>query len=92
MAKMYRVPPAGPAWHAAGARLERGVRRRALNEATGERGVQEVPRALHVMSWRAYQPGTGRRAPVSSTTLAVAARKGLPPQLMRAVIVVRRFF
>ena len=23
---MYRVPPAGPAWHAAGARLERGVR------------------------------------------------------------------
>ena len=26
MAKMYRVPPAGPAWHAVGARLERGVR------------------------------------------------------------------
>ena len=23
---MYRVPPAGPAWHAVGARLERGVR------------------------------------------------------------------
>ena len=52
--------------------------------------MQEVPKALHVMSWRAYQPGTGRRAPVSSITLAAAARKGLPPQLMRAVIVVRR--
>ena len=26
MAKMYRVPPAGPAWRAVGARLERGVR------------------------------------------------------------------
>ena len=26
MAKMYSVPPAGPAWHAVGARLERGVR------------------------------------------------------------------
>ena len=26
---MYRVPPAGPAWHAVGARLERGVRQRA---------------------------------------------------------------
>ena len=26
MAKMYRVPPAGPARHAVGARLERGVR------------------------------------------------------------------
>ena len=26
VAKMYRVPPAGPAWHAVGARLERGVR------------------------------------------------------------------
>ena len=26
MAKMYSVPPAGPVWHAAGARLERGVR------------------------------------------------------------------
>ena len=25
-AKMYRVPLAGPAWHAVGARLERGVR------------------------------------------------------------------
>ena len=23
---MYRVPPDGPAWHAVGARLERGVR------------------------------------------------------------------
>ena len=54
--------------------------------------MQEVPRALHVMNWRAYQPSTGRGAPVSSTTLAAAARKGLPPQLMRAVIVVRRFF
>ena len=76
---MYRVLPAGPAWHAVGARLERGVRRRALNEALAERGLQEVPRALHVMNWRAYQPGTGRGAPVSSTTLAAAARKGLPP-------------
>ena len=28
MAKMYSVPPAGPAWHAVGARLERGVRQR----------------------------------------------------------------
>ena len=27
-AKMYRVPPAGPAWHGVGARLERGVRPR----------------------------------------------------------------
>ena len=89
---MYRVPPAGPAWHAVGARLERGVRRRAPNEATGERGVQGVPRAPHVMSWRAYQPGTGAGAPVSSTTLAGVARKGMPPQLMRAVMVVRRFF
>ena len=26
VAKMYSVPPAGPAWHAVGARLERGVR------------------------------------------------------------------
>ena len=89
---MYRVPPAGPAWHAVRARLERGVRRRALNEATGERGVKAVSRALHVMNLRAYQPGTGRGAPVSSTTFAGAVRKGLPPQLMRAVMVVRRFF
>ena len=29
VAKMYRVPPAGPAWPAVGARLERGVRQRA---------------------------------------------------------------
>ena len=29
VAKMYRVPPAGPAWHAVGARLERGVRQHA---------------------------------------------------------------
>ena len=48
MAKMYRVPPAGPAWHAVGARLERGVRRRALSEVLGERGVQEVPSKMHV--------------------------------------------
>ena len=26
LAKMYRVPPAGPAWPAVGAQLERGVR------------------------------------------------------------------
>ena len=48
MAKMYRVPPAGPARHAVGARLERGVRRRALSEAPGERGVQKVPSKMHV--------------------------------------------
>ena len=29
LAKMYCVLPAGPAWHAVGARLERGVRQRA---------------------------------------------------------------
>ena len=28
--------------------LERGVRRRALNEAPGERGVQKVPSKMHV--------------------------------------------
>ena len=67
---MYSVPPAGPAWHAVGARLERGVRRRALNEALIERGLQEVPKALHVTNRRAYQPGTGRGAPLSGTTLA----------------------
>ena len=50
MAKMYRVPPAGPAWHAVGARLKRGVRRRALNEAPEERGVQAGPRELSEMS------------------------------------------
>ena len=87
---MYSVPLAGRWWYAVGAPLERGVRRRALKEAPAERGLQEVPRALHVMKGRAYQPGTGRRAPVSSTTLAGAARKGLPPQLMRAVMVVCR--
>ena len=87
---MYCVPPAGRWWYAVGTPLERGVRRRALNEAPAERGVQEVPRALHVMKWRAYQPGTGRGAPVSCTTLAGAAWKGLPPQLMRAAMVVRR--
>ena len=91
MAKMYRVPPAGPARHAVGARLERGVRRRALTEALAERGVQEVPRALHVMKRRAYQPGTGRGAPVSGTTLAEEARKGPPPKLMRGVMFVRWF-
>ena len=26
LAKMYRVPPTGPAWHAVGSQLERGVR------------------------------------------------------------------
>ena len=34
MAKMYRVPPAGPAWHAVGARLERGVRHRGFTTGT----------------------------------------------------------
>ena len=48
VAKMYRVPPAGPAWHAVGARLERGVRRRALNEAPEERVVQKVPSKMQV--------------------------------------------
>ena len=47
---MYCVPPAGRWWYAVGAPLERGVRRRALNEATGERGVQEVPSKLHLMT------------------------------------------
>jgi hypothetical protein len=28
LAKMYRVPPTGPWWHAVGARLDRVVRRR----------------------------------------------------------------
>ena len=36
MAKMYRVPPAGPAWHAVGARLVRGVRQHC---AGAERGA-----------------------------------------------------
>ena len=90
MARMYRVPLAGPAWHAVGARLERGVRRRALNKALTERGLQKVPKALHVTNRRAYQPGTGRGSPVSGTTLAEEARKGPPPKLMRAVMVVCR--
>ena len=46
---MYWVPPAGRWWYAVGTPLERGVRRRALNEAPGERGVQEVPRESHEM-------------------------------------------
>ena len=45
---MYSVPPTGPWWPAVGAPLERGVRRRALNEAPGERGVQKVPSKIHV--------------------------------------------
>ena len=48
LAKMYRVLTAGRWWYAVGAPLERGVRRRALNEATGERGVQKVPSKMHV--------------------------------------------
>ena len=36
VAKMYSVPPAGPAWHAVGARLERGVRQHC---AVAERGA-----------------------------------------------------
>jgi len=39
---MYRVPPDRAWWHAVAAPLERGVRRRAVNEATEERGVQVV--------------------------------------------------
>ena len=45
---MYCVPLAGRWWYAVGAPLERGVRRRALNEAQGERGMQEVPSKMHV--------------------------------------------
>ena len=45
---MYCVPLAGRWWYAVGTPLERGVRRRALNEATEERGVQEVPSKMHV--------------------------------------------
>ena len=45
---MYCVPLAGRWWYAVGAPLERGVRRRALNEAPGERGVQKVPSKMHV--------------------------------------------
>ena len=45
---MYSVPLAGRWWYAVGTPLERGVRRRALNEATRERGVQEVPSKLKV--------------------------------------------
>ena len=44
----YRLPTAGRWWYAVGTPLERGVRRRALNEAPGERGVQKVPKKLHV--------------------------------------------
>ena len=50
---MYRVPPAGRWWYAVGTPLERGVRRRALNEALSERGAQEVPSKLHVTTRRA---------------------------------------
>ena len=45
---MYCVPLAGRWWYAVGAPLERGVRRRALNEAPGERGMQEVLSKMHV--------------------------------------------
>ena len=47
---MYCVPPAGRWWYAVGTPLERGVRRRALNEAPEERGVQAGPRELNEMS------------------------------------------
>ena len=48
MAKMYCVPLAERWWYAVGTPLERRVRRRALSEAPGERGVQEVPSKMHV--------------------------------------------
>ena len=48
VAKMYCLPLAGRWWDAVGTPLERGVRRRAPNEATGERGVQAVPSKLKV--------------------------------------------
>ena len=48
MAKMYCVPQAGRWWYAVGTPLERGVRRRVLNEAPEERGVQKVPSKMHV--------------------------------------------
>ena len=47
---MYCVPLAGRWWYAVGTPLERGVRRRALNEALRERGVQAVPRELNEVS------------------------------------------
>ena len=45
---MYSVPLAGRWWYAVGAPLERGVRRRAPNEATEARGVQVVPSMMQV--------------------------------------------
>ena len=48
--KCTALPLAGRWWYAVGTPLERGVRRRAPNEAPGERGVQEVPRELYEMS------------------------------------------
>ena len=48
MAKMYCVPLAERWWYAVGTPLERRVRRRALNEAPGERGVQKFPSKLKV--------------------------------------------
>ena len=41
MAKMYCVPPAGPAWHAVGARLEQGVRHCCVDYRQSCRGWQE---------------------------------------------------
>ena len=46
--KMYCVPQFGPRWPAVAGPLERGVRRRAPNEATEEHGVQVVPRNMNV--------------------------------------------
>ena len=43
---MYSVPPAERWWYAVGTPLERGVRRRALNEAPEERGAQAAPKEL----------------------------------------------
>jgi len=56
LAKMYRVPPDWAWWPAVGAPLERGVRRRAVNEATDERSTQVAGTA---------QPDANRSARIS---------------------------
>ena len=48
LAKMYSVPPTGPAWPAVGAQLERGVRQQLGQAASGKRlakAVQKEKRA-----------------------------------------------
>ena len=61
MAKMYRVPPAGPAWHAVGARLERGVRQRCAQGA--QAGIEpKEPQPLVSCTRRLPLRAAGRRA------------------------------